>query len=149
MERLLSKNKIKIKQIVSVGITNQRDTTVLWDTQTGKAIAPCIVWQDTRTSDIVHAMSDRLGSKDALRPKCGLPISSYFSATKIKWFFENDERVSRLAKQKRLKFGTVDSWLLYNLLGGREDSHFIDVTNASRTMLMNLETLNWDKSLCD
>ena len=147
MELLLSKNNINLKQIMSVGITNQRETTILWDAQTGQPVHKAIVWQDTRTSDIVHSMSNRLGSKDALRSKCGLPLSTYFSATKIKWLFDNDANIATLAKQKRLRFGTVDTWLLYKLLG--KDSHFIDVTNASRTMLMNLKTLNWDQSLCD
>lgn len=147
MKKLLSNNKIDIKQIKGVGITNQRETTIVWDASNGKPIYKAIVWQDTRTSEIVNRMSNSLGSKDALRSKCGLPISTYFSATKIKWLFENDKNVSILAKKNQLRFGTVDSWLIWNLLGNK--THLIDVTNASRTMLMNLSSLNWDKSLCD
>eukprot|EP01084_Bolivina_argentea_P073461 133307_1 len=164
MQTVLSKNKINIKQIVSVGITNQRETTILWDSATGKPVNKAIVWQDTRTSDIVNKLSTTLGSKDALRDKCGLPLSTYFSATKIKWLFENNKQVQNLANKNQLKFGTVDSWLIWNLLRNNDDgvkdnpnkpkpissnnTHLIDVTNASRTMLMNLHTLQWDEDLC-
>eukprot|EP01083_Nonionella_stella_P168069 566347_1 len=147
IDKLLSTNQIDIKQIVSVGITNQRETTILWDSTTGKPVGKAIVWQDTRTADIVQRMSQSLGSKDALRSKCGLPLSTYFSATKIKWIFENNPNALSLAKKHQLKFGTVDSWLIWNLIG--DDTHLIDVSNASRTMLMNLNTLDWDASLCD
>ena len=146
LEAVLSKNKLSTKQIVSVGITNQRETTIVWDATTSKPLHNAIVWQDTRTADIVNEMTATLGSADALRSKCGLPLSTYFSATKIKWLFRNEESVPSVASEGNLRFGTVDSWLIWKLTGGQR--HCIDVTNASRTMLMNLETLKWDKSLC-
>ncbi|BDU10852.1 hypothetical protein AINA4_07730 [Aurantimicrobium sp. INA4] len=133
-------------QISAIGITNQRETTVIWDRETGLPIYNAIVWQDTRTQQLVDLLAANAdGSQDfnKLKEKTGLPLASYFSATKIKWILENVPQARELAAQNKLAFGTIDSWLLWNLTG----IHATDVTNASRTLLMNLHTLEWDSEL--
>lgn len=136
--------------IVAIGITNQRETTVVWDSVTGKPLYNAIVWMDMRTTlivdDILKGIRNR--NKNYLKPLCGLPISPYFSALKLKWLLENVPQVQEALIAKRLMFGTIDSWLIWNLTGGANGGvHSTDVTNASRTMLMNIVTLQWDPTL--
>jgi len=127
-------------EIVAVGITNQRETTVLWDRATGEPVAPAIVWQDTRTQALVDSLADQA---DLLRERTGLPLATYFSATKIAWLLEHVPGARERAEHGELAVGTTDSWLLWSLTG----RHATDVTNASRTLLMGLETLAWDDEL--
>ncbi|XP_050593373.1 glycerol kinase-like isoform X2 [Bombus affinis] len=136
--------------IVAVGITNQRETTVVWDSITGEPLYNAIVWMDMRTTSIVDDILKKIRNqnKNYLKPLCGLPISPYFSALKLKWLLENVPRVREALDQKRCLFGTIDSWLIWNLTGGTSFGvHATDVTNASRTMLMNITTLKWDPTL--
>ena len=133
-------------QLVAIGITNQRETIVAWDSKTGKPLANAIVWQDTRTTTFLEALSPQ--AKAEIIHKTGLAIAPYFSASKINWLINNVPAVQQAASAQTARFGTIDSWLLWNLSGGAHGGvHQTDVTNASRTMLMNLETLNWDESL--
>jgi glycerol kinase len=131
------------EDVACVGITNQRETVVAWDCATGDSLCNAIVWLDTRTSQICADLERELGGKDSLRAKCGLPISTYFSGTKMKWLLENDEKVREAARSGRLRMGTVDAWLTFKLTGG--DKFVTDCTNASRTLLMDLATLRWDE----
>ncbi|MGH2908318.1 MAG: glycerol kinase GlpK [Solirubrobacteraceae bacterium] len=129
--------------IRAVGITNQRETTVVWDRETGEPIHNAIVWQDTRTSDVVRELAGDQGV-DRLRRDVGLPLSTYFSGPKIRWLLDNVDGAQEKADAGQLMFGNMDTWVLWNLTGGRDGGvHATDVTNASRTMLMNLETLDW------
>ncbi|MGX7680931.1 glycerol kinase GlpK [Jatrophihabitans sp. DSM 45814] len=131
----------------AIGVTNQRETTVIWNRKTGRPYYNAIVWQDTRTDRIASAL-DRDGRGDVIRRKAGLPPATYFSAGKIQWILENVEGVRADAERGEAIFGTTDSWLIWNLTGGiRGGVHVTDPTNASRTMLMNLETLDWDDEL--
>ncbi|CAF0763527.1 unnamed protein product [Adineta steineri] len=144
----LGHNKSDIKVI---GITNQRETTILWDKETGKVLHNALVWLDARTQETVDFLLKQYNKRqDCLQEKCGLPLSTYFSALKIRWLMDNCDEVRTAIEEKRCCFGTVDSWLLYNLLSDDKNTvHVTDVTNASRTMLMNIRTLKWDASLCD
>lgn len=137
------RNSSKLK---CIGICNQRESTVVWDSKTGKALYNVIVWMDNRTKDLVDDLIDSVPGRDFnwLKDKTGLPMSTYFSAFKLKWLIENVDQVKTALKENRLLFGTVDSWVLWNLTG----QHLTDVTNASRTFLMDIESLNWDKTLC-
>lgn len=130
-----------------IGICNQRESTVVWDSVTGEPLYNVIVWMDNRTKDLVDDIIDSVPGRDFnwLKDKTGLPMSTYFSAFKLKWLIDNVEAVKQALKENRLLFGTVDTWILWNLTG----NHLTDVTNASRTFLMDIETLNWDKSLCN
>lgn len=132
--------------IKCIGICNQRESAVVWDSITGKPLYNVIVWMDNRTKDLVDDMIDSAPGRDfnSLKDKTGLPMSTYFSAFKLKWLIDNVQEVKMALKEQRLMFGTVDSWILWNLTG----NHLTDVTNASRTFLMDIETLEWDKSLC-
>lgn len=133
--------------IAAVGITNQRETAVIWDRATGKPIAPAIVWQDTRTQDLVDQLSADGGS-DRFAEPTGLPLATYFSATKIAWLLDNVDGARERAEAGELAFGTTDSWVLWNLTGGTDGGvHMTDVTNASRTLLMDLRTCQWDDDL--
>ncbi len=132
--------------IAAIGITNQRETTIVWDRETGQPIYNAIVWQDRRTADFCDQLKEQ-GLEEKVRAKTGLPIDSYFSATKIRWILDNVEGAREKAKQGRLAFGTVDSWLVWNFTKG--GLHVTDVTNASRTMLFNIHTLQWDDELLD
>ncbi|ALR10387.1 glycerol kinase [Mycobacteroides saopaulense] len=133
--------------LAALGITNQRETTLVWNKHTGRPYYNAIVWQDTRTDRIASAL-DRDGRGDVIRRKAGLPPATYFSGGKIQWILENIDGVRRDAENGEAIFGTTDSWLLWNLTGGVDGGvHVTDVTNASRTMLMNLETLDWDDEL--
>jgi glycerol kinase len=143
----LAKAGIKTGEITALGITNQRETTVLWNPKTGIPYYKAIVWQDTRTDAICTKLAAKYG-EDFFRHKTGLPLASYFSGPKIKWLLENIPDLKEAALKGELLFGTIDSWLIWNLTGGKKGGmHITDVTNASRTMLMNLETLNWDPEL--
>jgi glycerol kinase len=127
----------------AIGITNQRETTVIWDRETGEPIYNAIVWQDTRTDALVRELAGDQGV-DRLRDAVGLPLSTYFSGPKIRWLLDNVEGAQQKADQGQLMFGNIDTWVLWNLTGGPNGGvHATDVTNAGRTMLMNLETLDW------
>lgn len=130
--------------IAAIGITNQRETTVVWDKSTGQPICPAIVWQDRRTASYCDELR-RNGLEGLIRDKTGLLIDAYFSATKLRWILNNIEGAREKAEQGMLAFGTVDSWLVWNLTGGAV--HVTDVTNASRTLLFNIHTLAWDEEL--
>ncbi len=131
----------------ALGVTNQRETTVVWNRRTGRPYYNAIVWQDTRTDRIAAAL-ERDGRGEVIRRKAGLPPATYFSGGKIQWILENVEGVRRAAERGEAVFGNTDSWLLWNLTGGvHGGAHVTDVTNASRTMLMDLESLSWDDEL--
>lgn len=132
-------------QIAGIGITNQRETTCLWDKNTGKPVHRAIVWQCRRTAKRCDELKKKRGAQELFRKRTGLPIDAYFSATKIEWILKNAPGVLSKAKQGRVLFGTTDSWILWKLTGGRV--HATDYTNASRTMLFNIEKLEWDKKL--
>jgi glycerol kinase len=141
----LAKAHVDVKDLAAVGITNQRETTVVWDKNTGKPVYNAIVWQDTRTDLICNELA-KVGGVDRLRAKVGLPLATYFSGPKIKWILDNIPGVRDRAEKGELYFGNMDSWVIWNLTGGIKGGvHITDVTNASRTMLMNLETLDWDE----
>ncbi|SDT49789.1 glycerol kinase GlpK [Actinoplanes derwentensis] len=139
----MQKANLAARDLAAVGITNQRETTVVWDRRTGRPYYNAIVWQDTRTDRIASAL-DRDGRGDVIRRKAGLPPATYFSGGKIQWILENVDGVREAAERGDALFGNTDSWLLWNITRG---NHVTDVTNASRTMLMNLETLDWDDEL--
>ena len=135
---------ISPKQIAAAGITNQRETTIVWDKESGKPIYNAIVWQDHRTSDYCDLLIKE-GYSETVKEKTGLEIDAYFSATKIKWILDNVSGARRKAENGDLLFGTVDTWIIWNLTGG--ETHVTDVSNASRTLLFNIKTLQWDKDL--
>lgn len=137
-----------LSEIRAVGISTQRETTVLWDTETGDLAYNAIAWPDTRTQGLVRELKQKKGADD-LQGICGLPLSTYPSALKLTWMFRNVEQVRKLYEAGRLAFGTIDTWLLYNLNGKRENVHVTDVTNASRTMFVNLHTLKYDQTVLD
>src|SRR5688572_4579287 len=138
----LSKSGITSSEIAAIGVTNQRETTVVWDKKTGNPIYNAIVWQDTRTDLIINKFAKQ-GGQDRFRKKTGLPLATYFSGPKIKWVLDNVKGAKEKAKKGELLFGNMDTWIIWNLTG----EHITDVTNASRTMLMNLKTLNWDDEI--
>jgi glycerol kinase len=143
----LNATNLSSKDLVALGITNQRETTLVWNRRTGRPYCNAIVWQDTRTDRIASAL-DRDGRGDVIRHKAGLPPATYFSGGKLQWILENVDGVRAAAEGGDALFGTTDTWLLWNLTGGtRGGVHVTDVTNASRTMLMNLETVDWDDEL--
>lgn len=143
----LRKSNLSINDIAAFGITNQRETSVFWDRTTGEPIENAIVWQDTRTDNICHNLSLE-GGLDRYRAKTGLPIATYFSGPKITWEIQNNSQIEKAAKSGTLAFGNVDSWLIWKLTGGNHGGiHVTDVTNASRTLLMNLATLDWDAEI--
>lgn len=147
MQGALSKGNIDVKDIVAVGITNQRETAAVWDRTTGKPIYNAIVWQDTRTDQICNQLA-REGGQDRLRPKTGLPLATYFSGPKIRWILENVPGAREAAERGDAIFGNMDTFLIWHLTGGPDGGvHVTDPTNASRTLLMNLETLDWDDEL--
>ncbi len=142
----ISKIGINGKDIAAIGITNQRETTIVWDAETGKPVHNAIVWQDRRTSAFCDELKAR-GLTDKIREKTGLIIDAYFSGTKIKWILDNVPGARERAEAGKLRFGTVDSWLVWQLTKG--EVHITDVTNASRTMLFNINTLQWDKEMLE
>ena len=140
----VAKAGLKAASIAAIGITNQRETAVIWDRVTGRPIHPAIVWQDRRTASYCDKLKDQ-GHTEMIREKTGLLIDAYFSASKINWILDNVDGAREKAENGELAFGTVDSWLVWNLTGG--EKHITDATNASRTMLYNINTLNWDDEL--
>ncbi|MHA7144944.1 glycerol kinase GlpK [Arthrobacter sp. TmT3-37] len=143
----LSRANLTRHDIAAVGITNQRETAVVWDRTTGKAVYNAIVWQDTRTQNIVDELAQD-GGVERYKAKVGLPLATYFSGTKIKWILDNVDGAREKAEAGDLLFGNTDSWVTWNLTGGTDGGvHITDVTNASRTLFMDLETLSWDESI--
>jgi glycerol kinase len=143
----LDKAGITAADLAAVGITNQRETTVVWDKTTGKPVYNAIVWQDTRTDVYVNEFS-KDGGQDRFRAKVGLPLATYFSGPKVRWVLDNVDGARAKAEAGNLLFGNIDTWCIWNLTGGVNGGvHVTDVTNASRTMLMNLETLAWDDEI--
>ena len=136
-------------EIACVGITNQRETTVVWDRKTGEPVMNALVWQDTRVGEYVARFAAE-GGQDRFRAKTGLPLATYFSGLKIRWILDHVEGARARAEQGDLLFGNIDSYLLWNLTGGVSGGvHLTDVSNASRTQLMNLDTLAWDQELLE
>jgi glycerol kinase len=143
----LAQRGLRAEDLAAIGITNQRETTVLWDRKTGEPVANAIVWQDTRVAEDVARFA-RSGGQDRFRPLTGLPLSTYFSSLKLRWLLQNVHRARERAAAGELLFGNIDTFLLWNLTGGaRGGVHVTDVTNASRTQLLNLKTLDWDEKL--
>ena len=143
----LKKAKIQASDLAAVGVTNQRETTVVWEKSSGKPVYNAIVWQDTRTDKICNELA-KDGGQDRFRSKVGLPLATYFSGPKIKWILDNVDGVRERAQRGEVVFGNIDTWCIWNLTGGPEGgAHVTDVSNASRTMLMNLETLDWDDEI--
>jgi glycerol kinase len=141
----LSKAKLSADDLVALGITNQRETTVVWDKNTGRPYYNAIVWQDTRTADLVNTLT---AQRARLIEQTGLPPATYFSSLKLRWMLDNVTGLRDAAREGRAIFGTVDTWVIWNLTGGADGGlHVTDVTNASRTQLMNLHTLDWDDEL--
>ncbi len=140
----LRKGKISSNQIAAIAITNQRETTVLWDRKTSKPVARAIVWQCRRTAEICSGLRDK-GLEHSFKNKTGLVLDPYFSGTKIKWLLDNVKGLRARAQKGAIAFGTIDSWLIWKLTGGQ--SHTTDVTNASRTLVFNIRDLKWDKEL--
>ena len=139
--------KVNASDIAAVGVTNQRETTVVWDRTTGEPVYNAIVWQDTRTDTICNELIAD-GGQDRFRAKTGLPIATYFSGPKIKWILENVDGIREKAEAGDVIFGNIDSWVIWQLTGGTDGGvHVTDVTNASRTMMMSLETLDWDDEI--
>ncbi len=159
LPQALAEAGVEPRQVVGLGITNQRETTVVWNRHTGIPVGRAIVWQDTRTSGLLAGMSDPANphrdiDPDEIHARTGLPMASYFSASKLRWLLDSDPSLRAAAVSGDLLFGTMDSWITWNLTGGPGPTgspglHVTDVTNASRTMLMNIETLDWDDRLLD
>jgi len=138
---------VRAEDIASIGVTNQRETTVVWNKHTGEPYYNAIVWQDTRTRDICRELADDEG-QDRFRHKVGLPLATYFAGPKLKWLLENVTGLESAVERREALFGTIDTWVIWHLTGGPHGgAHVTDVTNASRTMLMNLETLDWDDEM--
>ena len=142
LEKPVEGQNLKTGDIAAIGVTNQRETTVVWEKATGKPVYNAIVWQDTRTDLICNELAKE-GGQDRLREKTGLPLATYFSGPKIKWILDNVQGARAKAEKGELAFGNMDTWIIWNLTG----AHITDVTNASRTLLMNLRTLDWDEDL--
>jgi glycerol kinase len=143
----LARAGIKGSELAAIGVTNQRETTVVWDRHTGKPFCNAIVWQCTRTDEICRSLITQYG-QEAFESKTGLPVATYFSGPKLRWILDNVPEAERAAKKGDALFGTVDTWLIWRLTGGTQGGvHVTDVTNASRTLLMDLDTLDWDENL--
>jgi glycerol kinase len=143
----LAQENLNRSNVAAIGITNQRETTVLWDPKTGRPLHNALVWQDTRVNELVAAYTAD-GGQDRFRAQTGLPLASYFSGLKLQWLLDNVPNARAMAEAGEAIFGTIDSWVVWNLTGGPDGGlHVTDVTNASRTQLMNLETLDWDDEL--
>jgi glycerol kinase len=144
----LGKANLQSSDLVAVGITNQRETTVVWDRNTGQPVYNAIVWQDTRTARIVDELGELGGGPDRYKGRVGLPLATYFCGPKVKWILDNVEGARQRAEAGDLIMGTIDSWLVWNMTGGVDGGrHLTDVTNASRTMLMDLTSLSWDEGI--
>jgi glycerol kinase len=149
IDEALSRKGLKARDLAAVGITNQRETTLLWDKATGEPLHNALVWQDTRVDGLVESFA-RDGGRDRLRTKTGLPLASYFSGLKLRWLLDRVPEARENAARGDALFGTVDSWLVWRLSGGAQGGrHITDVTNASRTQLMDLSTLRWDDEILD
>jgi glycerol kinase len=146
LHQVINDHKIDVSAIAAIGITNQRETAVVWDRQTGQPVYNAIVWQDKRTAPICEDLKQK-GLEDYVRQHTGLVIDSYFSATKIKWILDNVPHAREKANRGELAFGTVDTWLIWNMTQGR--NHVTDYTNASRTMLFDIKELKWNKRMLD
>jgi glycerol kinase len=147
VQAVLGRRPLAASDVAAIGIANQRETTVVWNRRTGRPYTNAIVWQDTRTDRAMRTL-DRDGRGTVIRRAAGLPPAAYFSAGKIRWILDHVDGVRSDAERGEALFGTIDTWLLWNLTGGAQGGvHVTDVTNASRTMLMNLETLDWDEAL--
>ncbi|MFL2588742.1 MAG: glycerol kinase GlpK [Parvicellaceae bacterium] len=146
IKEVLKKTKISPERIHSLGITNQRETTVIWNKKTGEPVYNAIVWQDRRTAEICDDLKKQ-NLESIFQNKTGLLLDPYFSGTKIKWIFDNNPSLYILAKNNQLAFGTIDSWLIWKLTNGKQ--HVTDVTNASRTLIFNIKKLKWDQELID
>lgn len=147
IQQVIQTSRIQPDQIAAIGITNQRETTILWDAKTGKPYYNALVWQDTRTKEICDDLGKE-GGQDRFRQQVGLPLATYFSAPKIKWLLDHQPNLRKEAIKGNVFFGNIDTWLLWWLSGGPDKGvHVTDVTNASRTMLMNLKTLDWDDEI--
>jgi len=147
IQEALAKKGLKAQDLAAIGITNQRETTLIWDKRTGKPLHNALVWQDTRVDSIVEEFA-RDGGHDRLRAKTGLPLASYFSGLKLRWLLDNVPGAREKAAAGDVLFGNIDTWLVWNLTGGVNDGcHITDVTNASRTQLMNLASLDWDEDI--
>ena len=147
MEGALKKTGLTAGDLAAIGVTNQRETTLVWNKNTGKPYFNAIVWQDTRTDKICNELA-KDGGQDRFRAKVGLPLATYFSGPKIKWILDNVEGVRSAAERGDAVFGNMDTWVIWNITGGvNGGAHVTDVSNASRTMLMNLETLDWDDEI--
>jgi glycerol kinase len=146
----LARADLDASSIAAVGITNQRETTVVWDKATGEPIHHAIVWQDTRTQEICDELGALGGGAERYRAKTGLPLATYFAGPKARWILDHVEGARERAERGELAFGTMDTWVLWNATGGIEGGlHVTDPTNASRTLLMNIDTLEWDPELCE
>ena len=149
IQEALDQAELKPSDIAAVGITNQRETTVVWDKATGVPVYHAIVWQDTRTDTLVKELGEKVGP-ERFKERTGLPLATYFAGPKLLWLLENVDGLRERAERGEVLFGTMDSWLIWNLTGGVDGGrHVTDVTNASRTMLMDLETLSWDPMLLE
>ena len=145
----LSRAGVDAGQVAAIGIANQRETTVVWDRRTGHPIGRAVVWQDTRTDALVEQYAKRAGA-DIVQERSGLPLATYFSATRLRWLLDHTPGLAERADRGDVLFGTMESWLVWNLTGGPNGGvHVTDVTNASRTLLMNINTLQWDKELLE
>ena len=153
VQQTLKTASVGPEQIAAIGITNQRETTLAWDPKTGQPFGNAIVWQDTRTDELVGKLAREgaaQGGIDRFREKTGLPLATYFSGPKLSWMLANDPALRKAAEKAEAAFGTIDSWLIWNLTGGAGGGRLVtDVTNASRTLLMNLSTLQWDGEMLD
>lgn len=149
VQRALAEGNLRVDQLAAVGITNQRETTVVWDQLTGEPVHHAIVWQDTRTSDLVRELGAPVGP-ERFRERTGLPLATYFAGPKFLWMLDNIDGLRERAERGDVLFGTIDSWLIWNLTGGIDGGrHVTDVTNASRTLLMNLRELEWDDTILE
>ena len=146
MIQAMDQLKIGADQVAGIGITNQRETAVLWEKETGKPVCNAVVWQCRRTAQMCDELKEK-GYEEMIRKKTGLPIDPYFSGTKIRWMLDHTDGAAKKAEEGKLLFGTVETWLIWNLTGGRV--HVTDYTNASRTMLYNINDLCWDKDILD
>lgn len=147
----LSQLSINIRNIKAIGVSNQRETTVVWDKTTGEPLYNAIVWLDLRTQSTIERLLKRIPgrNKNFFRCRTGLPLSTYFSAVKLRWLLDNVEDIQKAVAEGRAMFGTIDTWLIWSITGGKNGGvHCTDVTNASRTMLFNIHTLEWDSELC-
>jgi glycerol kinase len=144
IEAAIAEAGIAVADLAAIGITNQRETTLLWSRETGHPVGNAVVWQDTRTAELCRSLGGDAGP-DRFRQKTGLPLATYFSGPKIRWLLDTEPGLADRARAGELAFGTMDSWVTWNLTG----AHLTDVTNASRTLLMDLETLSWDEGILD